>query len=123
MTGNVQETFRHLKGWYQAASDTQARPCRQTMERQTSERVDLYAPSYSPGDPLPTNVTPIKINNDVPSDSELCGVIGKLTDGQAVGASGMRAEHVKEWLHGVQWEEDPKGQGAEGTGDSWCLFV
>lgn len=86
----------------------QAKPCCQTMERQTSERVDLYALSYSPGDP------PIKINNDVPSDTELCGVIGKLTNGRAVGASGMCAEHVKEWLHGVQWEEDPKGQGAEG---------
>ncbi len=40
--GNVQEAFRHLKGWYRAASDTQAKPCRQTMERQTSEWVDLF---------------------------------------------------------------------------------
>ena len=25
--GNVQEVFRHLKGWYRTASETQARPC------------------------------------------------------------------------------------------------
>jgi hypothetical protein len=25
--GNVQEAFRHLKGWYRAASDTQSKPC------------------------------------------------------------------------------------------------
>jgi hypothetical protein len=35
--GNVQEAFRHLKGWYRAASETQAKPCYHTMERQTSE--------------------------------------------------------------------------------------
>jgi hypothetical protein len=35
--GNVQEAFRHLKGWYCTATDTQAKPCFQTMERQTSE--------------------------------------------------------------------------------------
>ncbi len=40
--GNVHEAFRHLKGWYREASETQARPCFQTMERQTVERVELY---------------------------------------------------------------------------------
>ncbi len=35
--GNVQEAFRHLKGWYRAASETQSKPCYHTMERQTSE--------------------------------------------------------------------------------------
>ncbi len=25
--GGVQEAFRHLKGWYQKAAETQARPC------------------------------------------------------------------------------------------------
>jgi hypothetical protein len=121
--GNVQEAFRHLKGWYRAASDTQAKPCRQTMERQTLERVDLYARRDLPGDPLPINVTPAEINDDVPSDGELQGVVGKLTNGRAAGASGMCTKHIKKWLHDVQRDEDPEGQGAEGAGDSWRLFV
>ena len=29
--GNVHEAFCHLKGWYWSATDTQARPCYQTM--------------------------------------------------------------------------------------------
>jgi len=40
--GNVQEAFRHLKGWYRTASEAQARPCpmadagaRQEFERST----------------------------------------------------------------------------------------
>ncbi len=121
--GNVQEAFRHLKGWYWAPSDTQAKLCRQTMERQTLEWVDLYARRVLPGNPLLVNVAPTEINNNVPSDGELRGVVGKLTNGRAVGASGMCAEHVKKWLHDVQREEDSEGQGAEDAGDRWRLFV
>ncbi len=94
--GNVQEVFRHLKGWYRAAMETQAKPCYHTMECQTLERVDLYAWRESPGDPLPINVTPVVINDDVLTDSKLRQVAGKLTNGRAVGASGMRTKHVKE---------------------------
>jgi hypothetical protein len=64
--GNVQEAFRHLKGWYRVAMEAQAKPCYHTMERQTLERVDLYAWRESPGDPLPINVTPVVINNNFP---------------------------------------------------------
>jgi hypothetical protein len=73
--------------------------------------------------PLPINVTPVKINNDIPSYGELRGIIGELTNGWVAGASGMHVKHVKEWLHGTRWEEDPESQGAKGAGDSWCLFV
>jgi hypothetical protein len=99
--GNVQEAFCHLKGWYRAATEMQAKPCYHTMERQTLERVDLYARRESPGNPLPINVTPVVINNDVPTDGELRHVAGELTNGRAAGASGMRTEHIKEWLHGM----------------------
>jgi hypothetical protein len=121
--GNVQEAFRHLKRWYRAAMEMQAKPCYHSMERQTLEQVDLYARRESPSDPLPINVTPVVINDDVLTDGELRQVAGKLTNGQAAGASGMRTKHVKEWLHGVQWEEDPEGHGVNGAGDNWRLFV
>jgi hypothetical protein len=100
--GNFQEAFPHLKGWYRAGTETQAKPCYYTMECQTLERVDLYARRKSPGDPLPINVTPVVINDNVLTDGELRQVASKLTNGQAAGASGMHAKQVKEWLHGVQ---------------------
>ena len=34
--GDVQEAFRLLKGWYRAATEVEARPCPQTMDRQTA---------------------------------------------------------------------------------------
>jgi hypothetical protein len=78
--GNVQEAFRHLKGWFRAATEMQAKPCYHTMERQTLERVNLYARRESPGDPLQINVTPVVISDNVPMDGELQQVAGKLTN-------------------------------------------
>ncbi len=121
--GNVQEAFCHLKGWYRAMMETQAKPCYHTMEHQMLERVDLYARRESTGDPLPINVTLVVISDNVPTDGKLWQVAGKLTNGRVAGASGMRANHVKEWLNGVQWEEDPEGHGINGGGHNWCLFV
>ena len=88
------------------------------MERQTLERVDLYARRQSPGDPLPLHLTPVEINDDVPSDSEIRTAAERLTNGRAGGASGMRAEHVKVWLWGALEEEDPESQGNEGKGEN-----
>ncbi len=80
MGGNTQEAFCHLKGWYWAASEMQAKPCYQTLEHQTSERVDLYARRDLPDNPLPINVTPVEISNDAPSDGKLRQAVGKLTN-------------------------------------------
>ncbi len=79
--GNVQEAFCHLKGWYWAALETQAKLCSQTLACQTPEQVDLYARRESPGDPLPIDVAQVEINDNVPSDGKLRQVVGKLTNG------------------------------------------
>jgi hypothetical protein len=104
----VQEAFRHLKGWHRAAAETQAKLCYHTMERQTSEQVNLYMRRASPCNPLPINYGPIEINNDAPSDEEIRLATSKLSNGRVAGASGMCAKHVKDWLWGVRWEEDAK---------------
>jgi hypothetical protein len=40
--GNMHEAFCHLKGRHQAATETQARPCFQTMEKQMAERINIH---------------------------------------------------------------------------------
>ena len=89
-----------------AATEVEARRCFQTMERQTAERVALYACRTSPGEPLPINITPVPLPNGAPTNSEVCVAAGELSNGWSGGASKMRAEHVKEWLQGIQKEED-----------------
>ena len=41
--GEFVEAWRHLKGWYRAAEDQPPKPCRETLAKQTQERIDLYA--------------------------------------------------------------------------------
>jgi hypothetical protein len=94
------------------------------MARQTAGRVDLYARRDPPGEPLPTNIVPIQLNDAAPSNREIREAAGGLTNGRAAGASGMRAEDVKAWLHGIKLEEDPEvGPNNIGAGDNWRKFV
>ncbi len=72
--GKVHEAFRHLKGWYREASETQARPCFQTMEWQTVERVELYRRRDSPGPPIIIDNAEMlteEIWDDTPTDGEI----------------------------------------------------
>ena len=62
--GNVQEAFWHLKGWSQTALKAQARPCHQTMERQTDKQVELYAERDAYGAEFPANGTPFEIDDE-----------------------------------------------------------
>ncbi len=85
--GNVHEAFLHLKGWYQAATEIRARPCFQTMEKQTAEHVDLYQQCKSPGLPVAVNVVPVDVQDDVPTKGEIWVAVSKLTNGRSAGAS------------------------------------
>jgi len=87
--GNVQEAFQHLKGWYRTASEAQARPCHLTMERQTDERVELYAERDAYGTEFPANGTPFGIDDNPPSDEELRIAVSQLSHGRCGGASGI----------------------------------
>jgi hypothetical protein len=62
--GDVKEAFRHLKGWYQKAAETQARPCRQMMEQQTNKQEELYAERAAYGKALLANGMPYTIGNN-----------------------------------------------------------
>ena len=93
------------------------------MERQTAEWVALYTWRTPPGEPLLINITPVPIPDSAPTDSDVHDAAGELSNGWSRGTSKMRAEHVKEWLQGIRREEDPKQNGNQGAGDTWCLLM
>jgi hypothetical protein len=119
--GDFIEAWHHLKGWYRTAEDRAPKACPETLASQTAERVELYTAVRPPGWSLPINLTPIPVPDDTPTDHKIREVVAKLRNGRAAGATGMRAEHLKEWLHGIQREEAEDGE--EDAGDRWRLFV
>ena len=83
----------------------------------------MYAERVSPRDPIPINVEPFEIRDDVPEDDEIrVAVKSGLKRGKAAGASKLRAEDVKEWLAGVLAEEEHPVSRV-GNGDRWRLFI
>jgi hypothetical protein len=129
--GAVKEAWRALKGWYRAAEDRPPPACPATMAKQTAERVELYARAPPMGTPLPFNFPAFAIPDEVPTNKEIRAMVSGLKNGQARGASGMQAKHVKAWLTDIRHEEkvawDNPGMiaDAEGGGLSkkWRVFV
>jgi hypothetical protein len=83
VAGEYIEAWQYLKGWYRSAEDRAPKPCPETLAAQTEERIQLYTA------PVP---------DAAPMDSELRAVVGQLHNGRAAGATGLKAEHIKEWL-------------------------
>jgi hypothetical protein len=70
---------------------------------------------------MPINVDPIPVSDSPPTNHEIQEVVGKLRNCRAAGATGMKAEYLKEWPRGIRREEAEDG--VEGAGDRWKLFV
>jgi hypothetical protein len=70
------------------------------------------------GLPLPIRVDLAPVNDAAPMDGELRIVVGQLRNGCVVGVTGMKAEHLKEWLADVT-QEEREDCGVEGLGDRW----
>jgi hypothetical protein len=94
------------------------------MERQTDERVELYAERVAYGEDFPENGTPFEIDDEPLLEGELCTAVSQLSHGRCGGASGIRAEHIKVWLYGAKKAEDPEnGSNHVGEGKTWAKFV
>jgi hypothetical protein len=87
--GDVKEAFRHLKGWYQKAAQTQARPCQQIMEHQIDEQEELYAEWAAYSKAFPANGMPYAIGDNQTIESKLRAAVSLLSHGRCRGASGM----------------------------------
>ncbi len=70
---------------------------------------------------MPINVSPSDVPDEAPLDSEPKMVVGQLPNGPAAGATGMKAEHLKEWLGDIKREETEDA--VDGLGDCCWLFV
>ncbi len=116
--GAVKEVWRPLKGWYQAAEDHPPPACPETMTKQMAERLELYTRAPSMGTPLPFNFPHFEIPDGVPTDNKIREVVLGLKSGQAAGATGMRAEHVKMWLRDIWRREKVARENPSKTADT-----
>jgi hypothetical protein len=118
--GDPKEAWRSIKGWYRSVEDRPPKPNYQRMKTLTQERIDLYTAAPPPGAPIPINVDPFDVNDEIPTDGEIREAVKSLRNGRAGGLGGMRAEHLKRWCRDVEEEER---EDKWGPGDKWRVLV
>ena len=125
-SGEVKEAWRTLRGWYRKAEDQAPKPCYATMEAQTKEGEELYSRVASPGGPIPTIIERPPLDDTHPSDEEIRRAVKKSRNGRSGGASKMRAEDLKTWLHMAECEEEAQEKGVDAyrhAGSAWRMVV
>ena len=126
---NPKEAWRRLKGWYKAAFNRAPPPARDTLERITVERVDLYSYVPSPGENIPVTGMPAEVDDLVPMENETEEAVKKLRRNRSGGPSRMQAEHLKGWLAASNRGKMAAEKGEEKTeeeeegGDLWGKLV
>ena len=103
-----------LRAWTKECDPVASKPCYDTLEDQTRERVDLYGKRDTPGDRIPSRAERPPLSDTPPTDEELRLAAKKANNGRSGGASKMRAEDLKEWLCGAEEEEKMRKKGEEG---------
>jgi hypothetical protein len=96
--------------------------------KQTAKPVELYAKVPPMGAPLLFNFPYFKVPDGLPNDDKVCKVVRGLQNGQAAGATRMKAEHLKGWLDAIQHKEkvareNPGGVGSSELGTKWRIFL
>ncbi len=119
--GELKEAWQCLKGGYSTVEDRAPKACHEMFVHQTEERIALYMKVRPPGGNIPINVQPFNIPDGIPSNLEIRGVVSGLQNGQAAGAMGLQAEHIKVWLQDVEMKEEQAAHA--GRGDKWRIFV
>ena len=89
-------------------------------------REDLYGYQPPPGERIPRNADRAPSDDGPPTDEELREATKWSGNGKSGGASSMRAEDLKDWLRGVEEEEEAEAEeteGFQGRGDTWRMLV
>jgi hypothetical protein len=103
--GGFQGGMEYCLAMVCAATDRGPKPCFETMETQTAERVELYGKFEPPG-----------------GGGRLQSMCNLPPEERASrGDSFFRAEDIKRYLRDIEQEEDPKRSG--GCGRIWRRFV
>ena len=116
----IQEVWYRIQGWYKATVDRNPPPARVTLKRIRAERVALYSWVPPPGDSIPMEIEPFKVEDKVPDEGEIEWAFKRLRNNRSGGPSQMRAEHLKVWLAAARRGEkgeisDKEGGGQEDT--------
>jgi hypothetical protein len=96
-----------LKLWYKHANGRGSKLSRDVLDKLEAEYTSLYRRGNPPGEPVPVLVAPFDVDGDVPLEGDIADTVRHMRNDKAPGPSGIRVEHLKEWLVISERERDP----------------
>jgi hypothetical protein len=94
---NYSEAYTTLRGWYRECGGIPPKPTKSDLRRTRAEFESLYTATPPIGDPIPINVTPYPVNDDIPSEKEIITALHRMRRRRVPGASGIRTEDLIRW--------------------------
>ena len=75
-----------------------------------AERVALYHQLPSPGYNIPISVDTFQVDDSVPMEDKVKWVVSRLRTNLSRGSSGIRVEHLREWVKEARKAEAPEAE-------------
>ena len=105
----IREAWIRMRGWYKNSVDRHPPPSRMTLGTMTEEREELYRDVPSSGEPIPVEYPPFPflVDDSIPDDEEITWAVRRLLLNRSGRPSGMRAEHLRQWLIAATLDNSP----------------
>ena len=84
--------------WYKSVEDRPPPPSRVAIATITAEKFEIYRYVAPAGDPIPVGDLPFLVDYSVPKDEDITWALRMHCLNLLGGPSGMRAEHLRQWL-------------------------
>jgi hypothetical protein len=99
-----------LKAWYKHASGRISHPSKKDLKILQTDYGELLANKPPAGEPIPIYVSPLNIDDSIPSEAEIEKAVGRIHSGRIPGQTGMRPEDLKERRDAARREKSPDTQ-------------
>ena len=103
----IQEAWICMWVWYKDAVYRTPPPDRVTITTMTTERVEIYQHVPPPGEIIPVGDILFLMDDVIPEDEEIAWEVRRLCLNRSGGPSGMRAEHLRQWLIAATQDDSP----------------
>ncbi len=106
--GDVRGAYKQAQRWYRKKNQA-SKPTYQDEEETRKELEQLHTAIAPAGEEIPTHISPVPaIYDNPPEEEEICRTVLTLHSRKAGGVTGIRVEHIKEWMIGATDEENPR---------------
>ena len=95
-----------MKGWCKVVAGCALPPARLTIKWITAERVALHNHIPPQGENIPISVDHFPLDDSVPMEDDIKWAVRRLRDNCSSSPSGIRAEHLQQWLWEAQNSEE-----------------